>query len=579
MKSFLKHVFATIVGLFIFSILWVILFFAIVGVAMSGSGAVTVKDNSVFELNLEGVLVERSQEDLTNTLMTELNNGPKQIALDKIMESIDKAATNDKIKGIYIKVGNFNASFASLQEIYNGLKKFKESGKFIVAYSDYYGNGSYYLSSIADKVYMNPQGTLALTGINISSMFFKGLLDKVGIEMQIFKVGTFKSAVEPFTQTSMSDANRLQLNTYINSIWNEVIGIIAKNRGITSDDINNYANSGGFFGEAQATVNQKFIDSLVYQSDMKTILESLAGKDYNTLDLEDMSLVAKTEKRSKNRIAVVYAVGGIDDGSESGIDSEKISEELLKLADDDKIKAVVLRVNSPGGSAFGSEQIWHSAGVVKAKKPLVVSMGDYAASGGYYIACNADRIFAQPTTLTGSIGIFGMFPNTKGLVDKIGIKFDNVKTNKFSNFGEIYRPMTDEEKVILQKYIEQGYDLFTKRCADGRGLSQDSIKAIAEGRIYSGIDAIRLGLVDELGGLNEAIAFAAQKANLEDYIIKQYPTVKTLMEQLSEAFSGSVQERFIKSQLGENYQIFEAIKKAQQTSDIQALMPYTLIVK
>lgn len=579
MKSFLKHVFATIVGLFIFSILWVILFFAIVGVAMSGSGAVTVKDNSVFELNLEGVLVERSQEDLTNTLMTELNNGPKQIALDKIMESIDKAATNDKIKGIYIKVGNFNASFASLQEIYNGLKKFKESGKFIVAYSDYYGNGSYYLSSIADKVYMNPQGTLALTGINISSMFFKGLLDKVGIEMQIFKVGTFKSAVEPFTQTSMSDANRLQLNTYINSIWNEVIGIIAKNRGITSDDINNYANSGGFFGEAQATVNQKLIDSLVYQSDMKTILESLAGKDYNTLDLEDMSLVAKTEKRSKNRIAVVYAVGGIDDSSESGIDSEKISEELLKLADDDKIKAVVLRVNSPGGSAFGSEQIWHSAGVVKAKKPLVVSMGDYAASGGYYIACNADRIFAQPTTLTGSIGIFGMFPNTKGLVDKIGIKFDNVKTNKFSNFGEIYRPMTDEEKVILQKYIEQGYDLFTKRCADGRGLSQDSIKAIAEGRIYSGIDAIRLGLVDELGGLNEAIAFAAQKANLEDYIIKQYPTVKTLMEQLSEAFSGSVQERFIKSQLGENYQIFEAIKKAQQTSDIQALMPYTLIVK
>lgn len=579
MKSFLKHVFATIVGLFIFSILWVILFFAIVGVAMSGSGAVTVKDNSVFELNLEGVLVERSQEDLTNTLMTELNNGPKQIALDKIMESIDKAATNDKIKGIYIKVGNFNASFASLQEIYNGLKKFKESGKFIVAYSDYYGNGSYYLSSIADKVYMNPQGTLALTGINISSMFFKGLLDKVGIEMQIFKVGTFKSAVEPFTQTSMSDANRLQLNTYINSIWNEVVGIIAKNRGITSDDINNYANSGGFFGEAQATVNQKLIDSLVYQSDMKAILESLAGKDYNTLDLEDMSLVAKTEKRSKNRIAVVYAVGGIDDGSESGIDSEKISEELLKLADDDKIKAVVLRVNSPGGSAFGSEQIWHSAGVVKAKKPLVVSMGDYAASGGYYIACNADRIFAQPTTLTGSIGIFGMFPNTKGLVDKIGIKFDNVKTNKFSNFGEIYRPMTDEEKVILQKYIEQGYDLFTKRCADGRGLSQDSIKAIAEGRIYSGIDAIRLGLVDELGGLNEAIAFAAQKANLEDYIIKQYPTVKTLMEQLSEAFSGSVQERFIKSQLGENYQIFEAIKKAQQTSDIQALMPYTLIVK
>lgn len=579
MKSFLKHVFATIVGLFIFSIIWVILFFAIVGVAMSGSGAVTVKDNTVFELNLKGVLVERSEEDFMNSLMTELNNAPTQIALDKIMEGIDKAATNDKIKGIYIKVDNFSASFASLQEIYGGLKKFKETGKFIVVYSDYYGNGSYYLSSIADKVYMNPQGTLALTGINISSMFFKGLLDKVGIEMQIFKVGTFKSAVEPFTQTSMSEANRLQLNTYINSIWSEVIDIVAKNRGITSDDINQYANSGGFLGEAQATVNQKFIDSLVYQSDMKTVLESLAGEGYNTLELKDMSLVAKTEKRSKNRIAVVYAIGGIDDGSKSGIDSEKISKELLKLADDDKIKAVVLRVNSPGGSAFGSEQIWHSVGVVKAKKPLVVSMGDYAASGGYYISCQADRIFAQPTTLTGSIGIFGIFPNTKGLVDKIGLKFDNVKTNKFSNFGDMYRPMTDEEKAILQKYIEQGYNLFTKRCADGRGLSQDSIKAIAEGRIYSGIDALSLGLVDELGGLNEAIAFAAQKANLDSYSIKQYPATKTMMEQLTEAFSGSVQERFIKLQLGENYQIFEAIKKAQQTSYIQALMPYTLTVK
>lgn len=579
MKSFLKHVFATIVGLFIFSIIWVILFFAIVGVAMSGSGAVTVKDNTVFELNLKGVLVERSEEDFMNSLMTELNNAPTQIALDKIMEGIDKAATNDKIKGIYIKVDNFSASFASLQEIYGGLKKFKETGKFIVVYSDYYGNGSYYLSSIADKVYMNPQGTLALTGINISSMFFKGLLDKVGIEMQIFKVGTFKSAVEPFTQTSMSEANRLQLNTYINSIWSEVIDIVAKNRGITSDDINQYANSGGFLGEAQATVNQKFIDSLVYQSDMKTVLESLAGEGYNTLELKDMSLVAKTEKRSKNRIAVVYAIGGIDDGSKSGIDSEKISKELLKLADDDKIKAVVLRVNSPGGSAFGSEQIWHSVGVVKAKKPLVVSMGDYAASGGYYISCQADRIFAQPTTLTGSIGIFGIFPNTKGLVDKIGLKFDNVKTNKFSNFGDMYRPMTDEEKAILQKYIEQGYNLFTKRCAEGRGLSQDSIKAIAEGRIYSGIDALSLGLVDELGGLNEAIAFAAQKANLDSYSIKQYPATKTMMEQLTEAFSGSVQERFIKLQLGENYQIFEAIKKAQQTSYIQALMPYTIIVK
>lgn len=580
MKSFFKYLFATILGLFIFSVIWVAIFFGIIGVAMSGSKEVKISDNSVFELKLEGILVERHKNDVISSFASEINSSVSEIALDDIMASIDKATDNDNIKGIYLHIGDFSASVASLQEIYNGLERFKKTGRFIVAYTDSYGNGTYYLSSIADKVYMNPSGTLALTGINISTVFFKDLLSKIGVEMQIFKVGTFKSAVEPFTQTSMSEANRLQLTTFINSIWTEITKTIARNRGITESEVNLYADSGLFLDDAQTAVQHKLIDSLVYSSDMKEIIEKRVDKDYKTLTINDMKLVAQNKEYSKNRIAIVYAVGEIDGSNKNdGIDSEDISEDLLDIADNDKIKAVVLRINSPGGSAYGSEQIWKAVSVVKSKKPIVVSMGDYAASGGYYIACNTDRIFAQPTTLTGSIGIFGIFPNIGGLTDKLGIKFDNVKTNKYSDFGATYRPMNTEERVILQRYINNGYELFTKRCAEGRNMNIDSLKAIAEGRIYSGTDAMRLGLVDEMGGLEEAIAFAAKKANISDYTLKYYPSVKSLIEQISDIFSTSVEERIVKSQLGENYRLFRTIQRAQTTTGIKAIMPYSITVK
>ena len=580
MKSFFKYLFATILGLFIFSVIWVAIFFGIIGVAMSGSKEVKISDNSVFELKLEGRLVERHKNDVISSFASEINSSISEIALDDIMASIDKATDNDNIKGIYLHIGDFSASVASLQEIYNGLERFKKTGRFIVAYADSYGNGTYYLSSIADKVYMNPSGTLALTGINISTVFFKDLLSKIGVEMQIFKVGTFKSAVEPFTQTSMSEANRLQLTTFINSIWTEITKTIARNRGISDTEVNLYADSGLFLDDAQTAVQHKLIDSLVYSSDMKEIIEKRVDKDYKTLMINDMKLVAQNKEYSKNRIAIVYAVGEIDGSNKNdGIDSEDISEDLLDIADNDKIKAVVLRINSPGGSAYGSEQIWKAVSVVKSKKPIVVSMGDYAASGGYYIACNTDRIFAQPTTLTGSIGIFGIFPNIGGLTDKLGIKFDNVKTNKYSDFGATYRPMNTEERAILQRYINNGYELFTKRCAEGRNMNIDSLKAIAEGRIYSGTDAMQLGLVDEMGGLEEAIAFAAKKANISDYTLKYYPSVKSLIEQISDIFSTSVAERIVKSQLGENYLIFRAIQKAQTTTGISAMMPYEITVK
>ena len=580
MKSFFKYLFATILGLFIFSVIWVAIFFGIIGVAMSGSKEVKISDNSVFELKLEGRLVERHKNDVISSFASEINSSISEIALDDIMASIDKATDNDNIKGIYLHIGDFSASVASLQEIYKGLEKFKKTGRFIVAYADSYGNGTYYLSSIADKVYMNPSGTLALTGINISTVFFKDLLSKIGVEMQIFKVGTFKSAVEPFTQTSMSEANRLQLTTFINSIWTEITKTIARNRGISDTEVNLYADSGLFLDDAQTAVQHKLIDSLVYSSDMKEIIEKRVDKDYKTLMINDMKLVAQNKEYSKNRIAIVYAVGEIDGSNKNdGIDSEDISEDLLDIADNDKIKAVVLRINSPGGSAYGSEQIWKAVSVVKSKKPIVVSMGDYAASGGYYIACNTDRIFAQPTTLTGSIGIFGIFPNIGGLTDKLGIKFDNVKTNKYSDFGATYRPMNTEERVILQRYINNGYELFTKRCAEGRDMNIDSLKAIAEGRIYSGTDAMQLGLVDEMGGLEEAITFAAKKANISDYTLKYYPSVKSLIEQISDIFSTSVEERIVKSQLGENYRLFRTIQRAQTTTGIKAIMPYSITVK
>ena len=580
MKSFFKYLFATILGLFIFSIIWVVIFFGIIGAAMSGSKEVRISDNSVLELKLEGILVERHKNDVISSFASEINSSVSEIALDDIMASIDKATDNDNIKGIYLHIGDFSASVASLQEIYKGLEKFKKTGRFIVAYADSYGNGTYYLSSIADKVYMNPSGTLALTGINISTVFFKDLLSKIGVEMQIFKVGTFKSAVEPFTQTSMSEANRLQLTTFINSIWTEITKTIARNRGISDTEVNLYADSGLFLDDAQTAVQHKLIDSLVYSSDMKEIIEKLVDKDYNTLTIRDMKLTAQNKEYSKNRIAIVYAVGEIDGSNKNdGIDSEDISEDLLDIADNDKIKAVVLRINSPGGSAYGSEQIWKAVSVVKSKKPIVVSMGDYAASGGYYIACNTDKIFAQPTTLTGSIGIFGIFPNIGGLTDKLGIKFDNVKTNKYSDFGATYRPMNTEERAILQRYINNGYELFTKRCAEGRNMNIDSLKAIAEGRIYSGTDAMQLGLVDEMGGLEEAIAFAAKKANISNYTLKYYPSVKSLIEQISDIFSTSVEERIVKSQLGENYRLFRTIQRAQTTTGIKAIMPYSITVK
>jgi len=580
MKKFFKYVFATIVGLMIFGFLQILIFVGIIG-AMAGmsDAPVVVKEKSVFELNLKGVLIERSADDFSAKMLSTLNSSTEQIALNDILNGIKKAENNPNISGIYLKIGIFSASPASVQEIRKALEEFKKSGKFVVSYADVYGNGTYYLASVSDHVFLNPQGMVGLSGLNSTTMFFKNLLDKIGVKVQVFKVGTFKSAVEPFIDTKMSDANRLQMTELTSSIWNEMLQTISVSRNISVENINAFVDEGKFFDEAQSALNEGFIDSLIYESEIKNILENLTIKDYKSVSLSEIKRVVEKKNTAKDKIAVFYAVGEIDGSSKSGIVSEKVAAELIKLADDKEVKAVVLRVNSPGGSAYGSEQIWHAVEVLRAaKKPVVVSMGDVAASGGYYISCSADAILAEPTTITGSIGIFGLLPDMQGLFGKIGLNFESVSTNKFSDLGNASRPMTDNEKILIQKMVERGYETFTKRCADGRNMSIEDIKKIAEGRVYSGIDAKKLGLVDELGTVQDAIRIAAEKAEMTDYQVADYPEPKPFMAQLMESFSTSMETKILKNRLGENYYYFENMQNIKNHFGIRAFMPYQIFV-
>ena len=581
MKKFFKYVFATIVGIMIFGFLQILIIVGIIG-AMAGmsESPVVVKENSVFELNLKGVLVERSNDDFSTRMLSVLNSSTEQIALNDILNSIKKAENNPNISGIYLKIGIFSASPASVQEIRKALEDFKKSGKFVVSYADVYGNGTYYLASVSDKVFLNPQGMVGLSGLNSSTIFFKNMLDKIGVKVQVFKVGTFKSAVEPFIDTKMSDANRLQMTELTSSIWNNMLQAISVSRDISVDNINAFIDEGKFFDEAQIALNERFIDSLIYESEIKNILEARTKKDYKSVSLSEMRRVPEKKNTAKDKIAVFYAIGEIDgSGTGSGIVSEKVAADLIKLADDKEIKAVVLRVNSPGGSAYGSEQIWHAIELLKAaKKPVVVSMGDVAASGGYYISCSADAILAQPTTITGSIGIFGLLPDAQGLLNKIGLNFESVSTNKFSDLGNASRPMTDSEKHLIQKMVERGYETFVKRCADGRNMSIEDIKKLAEGRVYSGIDAKKLGLVDELGTLQDAIRIAAEKAKITEYQLVDYPKQKDFFTQLMESFSTSMETKILKNRLGEHYYYFENMQNVQNHFGIRAFMPYQIFV-
>lgn len=584
MKGFLKSLLASIVGCSIVIGIFIFIFILIIAAMSFGSSdKYNLKDNTVLTLKLEGTLSERVEPNSFLDLIGQ--NTDLEIGLDDILSSIKKAKENDNIKGIYINSGAFAASNASLKEIRDQLADFKESGKFVIAYADVYSQGCYYLSSVADKVIMNPQGNLDLHGLSSSPTFYKGLLDKIGIEMQIFKVGTFKSAVEPFMLDKMSDANREQVTAYINDIWSTITSEISDSRKISVEKINQLTDSLQTFKLANASVTNGLVDTLMYETEVKEYLKDLLkvekAKDVRMASIKDMTSVPFVkESKSKDVIAILYAEGSINNGSgKDGITDKRYVKEIEKLKDNDKVKAVVFRVNSPGGSAYASEQIWKAITDLKAKKPVVVSMGDYAASGGYYIACNASKIIAQPNTLTGSIGIFGMFPNVEGLTKKVGLSFDNVKTNKFADFGDATRPMRPEEKVILQQYIEHGYDLFLTRCSEGRNIPKDSLDHIAQGRVWTGNQALKIGLVDALGNIDTAIQEAAKLAKLDDYSLQDYPKKVDFLESLLSNQKEEFATKAMKEYLGKDYELFKTIKEIKEQDFVQARMPYDISIR
>ena len=589
MKDFFKYELATIVGIVILFVVMAILgAMSLVGMVASGEATKNVSDNSVLVVNLSGTMEEQAGD---NTLNQFLGSAASTMGLQETLEAIQKAKENDNVKGIYIEAGSFSADYASLQEVRNALLDFKKSGKWIVAYGDIYTQATYYLCSVADKVWMNPIGEIDWHGMASQPIFVKDLLAKVGIKMQVIKVGKYKSATEMYTEEHMSDANREQTQAYINSIWKQITNDVSSSRKISVDSLNAYADRLVMFEGAEAQKKYKLVDALLYHDQVKAEVKKLLklddDKSINQLSISDMQTVKR--KKDGEQVAVYYAYGDIVDSPTQGmlmggghqIVANDVNNDLQSLADDDNVKAVVIRVNSPGGSAYASEQLWHQIEVLKQKKPVVVSMGGYAASGGYYMSSGANYIFAEPTTLTGSIGIFGTIPDRSELMTKkLGLKFDEVKTNKNAAFGTSSRPFNAEELSYLQSYINRGYQLFRKRVADGRKMTIEQVEAIAQGHVFTGADALKIKLVDELGGLDKAIAKAAQLAKIDEYYTNNYPAPPSIFDQLmNQAKGGNYLDDQLRVALGEYYQPFMLMREANQMSPVQARLPYFLNIK
>jgi protease-4 len=587
MKQFLKFTLASIVGIIITTLLGILILFGIIGAVAGSKESVTeLKPNSVYEIKLEGTLIDRSEDDPFSAAFAEAMGKPaeKSMGLDDLLANIEKAKNDANIVGIYLNGGSLSGGFASFKEIRNALIDFKKSGKFIVAYADNYSQKDYYLVSVANKILINPQGMLELKGLSAQTMFFKNTLDKLGIEMQIVKVGTYKSAVEPLITTKMSDANREQVTVYMGSIWKTFLTEVSAARKISVEKLNAYADEMLMFQPTEKAKQYGLVDGLVYADEADSILKTFVkglekDKEVTFIKHSAMTKLPDTSKYDKNKVAVIYAVGEITDANGEGIVARELVKTINDVAKDSAVKAVVLRVSSPGGSAYASEQIWHALNKLKAKKTLIVSMGDYAASGGYYISCMADNIVAQPNTITGSIGIFGVIPNISGLNEKLGLTYDGVKTNKMSDAITVNRKFTPEERDLMQNYVNRGYELFVKRCADGRKMKTEQIKAIAEGRVWTGEDAIKNGLVDKIGGLNDAIALAVTKAKLKTYNVSEYPEKETFESKFMKSFGDDVETRFLKAQLGEQYKLFKQVRNLDKINGIQARLPYDLNIQ
>lgn len=586
MKDFFKNVLATAVGVLLVGfITGFFMVVSLVGMALSQSETAPVADNSVLVLRLTGSLSERANDDVLASLFGD--RIPK-LGLATMTEAIRQAKESDKVKGIYIEAGAFAPdSYASLAAIRRELEEFRKAGKWIVAYGDSYTQGAYYLASVADKVYLNPQGQVDWHGLGSEPVFVKDLLAKLNVRMQVAKVGTYKSATEMFTGEKMSDADRQQTTAYLTGIWQNVVSAVGKSRSLTAQQLNAYADSLVSLAAPQDYVRMRMVDGLLYTDQVRQAVKKKMGlspdDEIPQVSMSDL-LAAGPEDKKGDEIAVYYAVGDIVDGvvampsRESVIDAQKVCADLQDLAKDKDVKAVVLRVNSPGGSAYASEQIWHQVMELKKVKPVVVSMGSYAASGGYYISCPANWIVAEPNTLTGSIGIFGMFPDVSGLLrEKLGLKFDEVKTNKYALFGTRSRPFTADELSHLESYVDRGYKLFRQRVADGRRLKVDQVEQVAQGHVWLGQDALRVGLVDQLGGVEVALRKAAQLAKLTQWHSTAYPVLPDYLSQLLDlpgAARGNYLDEQMRQSLGAYYEPFALIRDLQAQNPVQARLPF-----
>ena len=590
MKDFLKYVFATITGIILLTVVMAILgAISLVGLAASSASTTKVEENSVFTLMLSGQLDERVP---SNPLASLTGQVSENLGLDDIINAIQKAKDNDDIKGIYIEAGAFSSDTpASAHAIREALLDFKKSGKWIVAYGDSYTQTTYYICSVADKLFLNPQGMVDWHGLGGEMYYIKDLLAKFGVKFKAVKVGKYKSAVEMMTADQMSDYDREQTEAYLNGIWKVMLSDVSQSRKVSVDSLNAYADRYVALCNQKELVRMKLVDNLLYTDEVKGEIKKRLkidnDKHISQLTLEDMANVAD-KKIEGEKIAVYYAYGEIVDSEtgsmlsqEHSIVATEVCKDLEELMNNDDVKAVVLRVNSPGGSAYASEQIWRAVTNLKAKKPVVVSMGGYAASGGYYISCNANYIYSEPTTLTGSIGIFGMFPDVSQLLtEKLGVKFSEVKTNKHSNFGTISRPFNAEELALLDNYIGRGYELFRQRVADGRKLPVAQVEEIAQGHVWVGNDALKIKLVDAIGSLDDAVKKAAQLAKLKKYYTTSYPDEPSWWESLTaQVDRGSYLDEQMRETLGEYYAPFSYLKNINKQSAIQARLPYFLEIK
>lgn len=590
MKDFLKYTLASIVGLLVCTIIVsIISIIFIAGFAISSissNATADIEDNSLFKLELKGKVSERLNENPFTSLISEEQTA---LGLDDILTSIEKAADNHFIKGIYLEAGNIKAQPASIEEIRNALVRFKQTGKFIVAYGDTYSESDYYICSVADKIILNPQGCVDWHGLASQTIYFKDLLDQLGVEMEVFKVGTYKSAVEPYTSTEMSAENREQTTAYITSIWNNMVENVSLSRGISAERLNAYADRYMALCPTEECLSTGLVDTLLYKDATKDYLKELMAttesERLNIVSISDVkdSSISPLLNKSGNIIAMYYAEGQIVDKPSNDVSAspeivgEKMCIDLRKLRDDKDVKAVILRVNSPGGSAYASEQIWNEVVKLKAKKPVIVSMGDFAASGGYYISCAADTIIAQPNTLTGSIGIFGIFPNPHKLItNTLKLNIETVKTNRFADFGAMGRPLNTSERAIMQRYINNGYATFIQRCADGRGMAKADIEAVAQGRVWTGEMAMNLGLVDLVGDIELAKEIAAEKAGIDSYTLISYPEEENMLEMLL----NQTKESYIEARFGKFAREFERelnlIRNIEEWSNLQARLPYEI---